>query len=277
MTELRSKMIQQMQIKGYSTNSIDAYIDALAALAKHFRRSPDELSIDQIREYMQNCLEVRKLSRSWANQLVSALKILFCEVLHREWSDLSIPRPRRVKKLPVVLSREEVQRMFSCTINLKHRCLLILIYSSGLRLSELRNLRVTDIDSSRMQIRIRQAKGFKDRYAVLSSQALLILREYYRSMKPHDVLFRGEDEKPISERQIQWIFKSALRKAGIQKKAAVHSLRHSFATHMMEQGVSLPIIQQLLGHKSLRTTSIYLHVQQYSLDSVKSPFDSFPV
>lgn len=275
MSELRNKMIQQMQLKGYSKRTIRNYIQSIATLAKYHHCGADVLTADQIRDYILYNINVRMLSRVWLNQLISALKILFCQVLHREWNELEIPRPRREKKLPVVLSKQEVQKIFSSLKNLKHRTMLVLIYSSGLRMGELKNLRISDIDSSRMQIRVRQAKGFKDRYAVLSAVALAELRNYYKLIKPAEWLFEGEKGRSISERQVQWVFKTALRRAQINKKATVHSLRHSFATHMMEQGVSLPIIQQLLGHKSLRTTSVYLHVQQYTLDSVKSPLDTF--
>lgn len=275
MSELRTKMIQQMQLKGYSESTITSYIESIALISRHYKCPADLLSIEQIRDYILNGINERKLSRAWLNQLVSAIKILFCQVLKREWNALEIPRPRRVKKLPVILSRAEVQKIFESLRNLKHRSIMMLIYSAGLRMGELRSLRIQDIDSDRMQIHIRQAKGFKDRYAVLSTVALEELRVYYKICRPQQWLFETKQGQQISERQIQWIFKSALKKAEIAKEATVHTLRHSFATHMMETGVSLPIIQQLLGHKSLRTTSVYLHVQKYSLESVKSPLDSF--
>lgn len=277
MSTLRNKMIQQMQLKGFSGRTIENYTKSILSLAKYYKTSPDLLSTEQIRNYIQYQIIEKKLSRSWLNILISALKILFCEVLKREWNQLDIPRPRREKKLPVVLSKEETTKLFACIRNIKHRALLTLTYSSGLRISEVKNLKPCDIDSQRMQIRIIQAKGFKDRYAVLSSVALELLRNYYKIFRPAEWLFETKKGKSISLRQIQHIFKAAVKEAGINKKASVHTLRHSFATHMMEQGVSLPIIQQLLGHKSLRTTSVYLHVQQYTLDSVKSPLDSFPL
>ena len=273
MSTLRNKMIQQMQLKGFSVRTIENYTKSILSLAKYYKTSPDLLSQEQIRNYIQYQIIEKKLSRSWLNILISALKILFCDVLKREWNHLDIPRPRREKKLPVVLSKEETAELFACIRNIKHRALLTLTYSSGLRISEVKNLKPCDIDSQRMQIRIIQAKGFKDRYAVLSSVALELLRDYYKIFRPTEWLFETKKGKSISLRQIQHIFKAAVKEAGINKKVSVHTLRHSFATHMMEQGISLPIIQQLLGHKSLRTTSVYLHVQQYTLDSVKSPLD----
>lgn len=274
MKTLRNKMIQQMQLKGYSQSTIHSYIVNLIQLAKYYNTSPDLLSVEQIRDFLQFNINEKKLSKSWLNQMVSALKILFCDVLNRDWDPLEIPRSRREKKLPVVLSREEVTQIIQVTKNIKHRAILMLIYSSGLRLSEARNLKISDIDSKRMQVRVVQAKGFKDRYSILSSVALDLLRQYWMKFRPKTWLFETQQGKAISQRSIQQLFHKALRKACIQKEASVHSLRHSFATHLMEQGVSLPVIQQLLGHKSLRTTSIYLHVQQYSVLSVKSPLDT---
>lgn len=274
MSTLRNKMIQQMQLKGYSSRTIENYTKSIIGLAKYYKTAPDLLSQQQIRDYIQYHLIEKKLSKVWCNQLVSALKILFCEILKREWNHTDIPRPRREKKLPVVLSKEEVGKLFSRTGNLKHRAILILTYSAGLRLSEVKNLKIGDIDSKRMTVRVVQAKGFKDRYSILSPVALDVLRYYWKYYHPTQWLFENKLAQSVSERTIQAVFKNALRKAGIKKQVGIHSLRHSFATHMMEQGVSLPIIQQLLGHKSLRTTSVYLHVQQYTLDSVKSPLDS---
>jgi site-specific recombinase XerD len=274
MSALRNKMIQQMQLKGYSNRTIENYTRSILGLAKYYKTAPDLLSQEQIRAYIQYNLVEKKLSKTWCNQLVSALKILFCEVLKREWNHTDIPRPRREKKLPVVLSKEEVGKLFACTRNLKHRAILILTYSAGLRLSEVKNLKMGDIDSKRMTVRVIQAKGFKDRYSILSTVALEILRYYWKSYRPTTWLFETKRAQSLPDKTVQHAFKNALRKSGIKKQIGIHSLRHSFATHMMEQGVSLPIIQQLLGHTSLRTTSVYLHVQQYTLDSIKSPLDS---
>jgi integrase/recombinase XerD len=273
MSELKNKMIQQMQLKGYSNSSIKTYTECIAGLSNYYKTSPDLLSVEQVRNYIHFKLIEKKLSKSWVNQIVSALKILFCDVLKREWSELDIPRPRREKKLPIVLSKQEVSELISVTRNLKHRALLTLKYSSGLRLSEVKNLKIGDIDSKRMMVRVVQAKVFKDRYSILSPIALELLREYYRIYRPVTWLFETKQSQAMAESTVQAVFKNALRKTSIEKKVGIHSLRHSFATHMMEQGVSLPIIQQLLGHKSLRTTSVYLHVQKYTLDAVKSPLD----
>lgn len=274
MKTLRNKMIQQLELKGYSQSTIHSYISSLIRLTKYYNTSPDLLSIEQIRDFIHYIITEKKLSKSWVNQTVSALKILFCDVLKREWNPLDIPRSRREKKLPQVLSREEVSKIISVTKNLKHKALLMLTYSSGLRLSEVCSLKPGDIDSQRMLVRIVQAKGFKDRYSILSPVALEMLREYWKKYRPSVWLFQTKPGCPVAQRTAQMAFKNALRKAAISKQVGIHSLRHSFATHLMEQGVSLPIIQQLLGHKSLKTTSVYLHVQQYSIHAVKSPLDT---
>lgn len=267
-------MLQQMQLEGYSENTIRAYVHSLIQLSRHFNTSPDLLSIEQIRGYLQFMITEKKRAKSWLSQMVSAIKFLFCNVLKRKWEVMDIPRPRIEKKLPRVFSREEISKIIKVTTNLKHRAILMLIYSSGLRLGEAAKLKIADIDSHRMQVRIEQAKGAKDRYTILSPVALEMLRQYWLSYHPKIWLFETRPETAISERTIQAILSKALRKSHIQKKTGIHSLRHSFATHMMEQGVSLPIIQHLLGHKSLRTTSVYLHVQQYSILAVQSPLDS---
>lgn len=274
MSELRNKMIQQMQLKGYSKNTIATYIECLVCLSKHYQTSPDLLSVDQIRDYIQHKLTEAKLSKSWMNQTISALKIFFCDVLKRDWDGIDIPRPRREKKLPLVLSKEEVSQIINTPRNLKHKAFLMLTYSAGLRLQEACSLKIRHIDSQRMLIRVVQAKGAKDRYTILSPVALHLLREYWKIYRGNEWLFETKPNRPIATRTGQHIFKDALRKAGINKQVGIHSLRHSFATHLLEQGVSLPIIQQLLGHTSLKTTSIYLHVQQYSVYAVKSPLDT---
>ena len=274
MSALRNKMLQQMELKGYSKNTISTYIDCLSSLSKHYKTSPDLLSIDQIREYFHYKLTVEKLSKSWVNQTIGALKILYCEVLRRDWDDLAIPRPRREKKLPVVLSKDEISRIINTTKNIKHKALLMVTYSSGLRLGEVCNLRPGDIDSERMMVRVVQAKGAKDRYTILSPVTLAFLRDYWKIYRVKNFLFENSNHEPLAHKTVQSAFKKALQKSGVKKDVGIHSLRHSFATHLMEQGVSLPIIQQLLGHTSLRTTSIYLHVQQYSVFAVKSPLDT---
>jgi len=275
MKTLREQFIEQMQLKGRSPRTIKTYIDCILSLARYYNTSPDLLTTEQIRAYFIYCLVEKKFSKSWLNQTISALKILHVEVLKREWNKLDLPRMRVEKRLPVVFSTEEVTKLLKSLENIKHRALLMITYSAGLRISEVRHLKVADIDSSRMLIRVEQSKGNKDRYVVLSPVVLTILREYYKQFRPKVFLFENKDGLPVPEVTARYIFNNALAASGIKKtNVSIHTLRHSYATHMMEQGVALPIIQQMMGHQSLRSTSIYLHVQQYSIDKVRSPLDT---
>jgi site-specific recombinase XerD len=242
-------------------------------LEEYHNISIDEVSLDQVKDFLQYCIAERHFSASYVNQVISAVKILQNDVLGKEWDPIKIKRPRRPKKLPVVLSKEEVKCMIETTRNLKHRAILAMIYSAGLRISEVTCLRPSDIDSDRRQVRV-LGKGNKYRYSLLSENTLNMLRIYWRAYKPVRYLFEGQKQgQPISKETIQVVFKHACKKAGINKPASVHSLRHSFATHLLENGVNLKIIQNLLGHSSLRTTSIYLHVTKFDPASIRSPFD----
>jgi site-specific recombinase XerD len=262
-----------MQIRNYSQSSIETYLHMLRSLEEYHNTSVDEISTSQVKDFLQYCIETREVSVSYINQIISAFKILQKDVLGKEWESIKIRRPRRIKKLPVVLSKEEVKSLIETTRNLKHRAILAVIYSAGLRISELINLRPSDIDSDRKQIRI-LGKGNKYRYTLLSENTLDMLRMYWHAYRPVRYLFEGQNKgQPISQSTIQQVFKNVCKKAGINKPASVHSLRHSFATHLLESGVNLKIIQSLLGHSSLRTTSIYLHVTRFDPASVKSPFD----
>lgn len=273
MSILRDQFIEQMQLKGMSERTIHAYVQCIIQLSSFYNKSPDQLTEEEIRKYYYHQIVDKGLSKPWVNQSISALKLLFTEILKREWNHLTIPRPRKEKKLPQVLSMDEVRDVLTALSNLKHRAVLTTVYSAGLRLSEVCMLKPADIDSHRMLIRVVQSKGNKDRYTVLSTVALELLREYWLKFRPKEWLFETRPGTAMSERTVQKIFQHALEKTKIQKKVGIHSLRHSFATHLMEQGVALPVIQQLLGHRSLRTTSVYLHVQQYSIHTVGSPLD----
>jgi len=245
----------------------------LRSLEEYHNTSVDEISIDQVKDFLQYSIETRNVSVSYINQVISAVKILQKDVLGKQWESIKIKRPRRVKKLPVVLSKEEVRSMIATTRNLKHRVIIAVIYSAGLRISELISLRPSDIDSDRKQIRV-IGKGNKYRYTLLSENTLDMLRIYWRAYRPVRYLFEGQKKgQPVSKSTIQQVFRNACEKTGISKPATVHSLRHSFATHLLESGVNLKIIQTLLGHSSLRTTSIYLHVTRFDPASIKSPFD----
>jgi len=278
MSTLRNQLIQQMQLKGYSPVTIKNYVSCISRMASFYNSPADQLSVDQIRSYILLGITEKKLSKPWMNATISAVKLLFCDVLKREWNYLDLPRPRKDKKVPVILSKDEVRRIIDSKTNLKHKAILITTYSGGLRIGEVSTLRVTDIDSGRMLIHLRKAKGDKERYTILSPIALALLRSYYRIYRPKEWLFEGSLPcNAISKRTVQQVFKQALIKSNVQKKVSVHSLRHSFATHLLEQGVALPIIQMMMGHKSLKTTSGYLHVQQYSIQGVRSPLDTLSI
>jgi integrase/recombinase XerD len=262
-----------MQTRNYSKRSIDTYVYLLHSLEEYHNIHIDEISIDQVKDFLQYSIETRKVSTSYINQVISAVRILQKDVLGKEWESIKIKRPRKPKKLPVVLSKEEVKSMIETTRNFKHRAILAVIYSAGLLISELISLRPSDIDSDRKQIRV-IGKGNKYRYTLLSENTLDMLRKYWKAYKPERYLFEGKIiGQPINLSTIRIIFRNACKKTGIKKQATVHSLRHSFATHLLESGVNLKIIQSLLGHSSLRTTSIYLHVTRFDLASIKSPFD----
>lgn len=262
-----------MQTRNYSQRSIETYVRMLQTLEEYHQISADDISADQVKDFLQYSIETKKVSVSYINQVISAVRILQKDVLGKEWESIRIRRPRRIKKLPVVLSKEEVRSMIETTRNLKHRAILAVIYSAGLRISELSSLRPTDIDSDRKQIRV-IGKGNKYRYTLLSDNTLDMLRVYWPAYRPKQYLFEGQKKgDPVSRSTIQAVFRKACKKAGIKKEATVHSLRHSFATHLLESGTNLKIIQMLLGHSSLRTTSIYLHVTKFDPASIRSPYD----
>ena len=277
MTPLRKQLIDQMHLQGYCEKTIKSYVSIIAQLARHYNIPADQLTVDQIRDFILKRITEDKLSKQWMNMTISAVKLLFCGVLRREWNRLDLPRPRRSQKVAVILSRDEVGRIISSKTNLKHKAILMLAYSAGLRRNEICSLKIRDIDSSRMLIHLHTAKGNKERYTILSPVMLDTLRQYFRKYRPMDWLFEGVTRDAISDSTVQAVFKQALKKSKVPKVVGIHSLRHAFATHMLEQGVSLPVIQQMMGHKSLKTTSTYLHVQQYSIQAVQSPLDLLPI
>ena len=273
MTVLRKRMIRDMQLRGLAPKTQAAYTKGVQGLAEYYRVSPDQLEEEQIRDYLQVLITERNLSQSYVSQVYSGLKFLFESTLKRDWVKWGIPRAKKAKKLPVVLSLEEVARLIETTQNLKHRTLLQVIYSGGLRLSEAVALKPPDIDSDRMVIRVR-GKGAKERETLLAHRALKALRNYCRLYHPVDWLFPGQ--KPATAlvgRTVQKVFEQACQRADIRKGATPHSLRHSFATHLLDSGVDITFVQQLLGHKSLQTTAIYLHVTTRSLSRIRSPLD----
>ena len=274
MGKLREQMKGDLELRGLSPHTRDNYLRHVSQFSCHYGRSPRHLDEKDIKEYLLYLIREKKVSTSTVNQCYHALKFLYERTLNRMWVMARVPRVRRLKQLPVVLDREEVESLFSVTKNLKHRAILMLIYSSGLRLMEAARLKVTDIDSKRMLIRIKQGKGRKDRYTILSKVALEVLREYWGQYRPKEWLFAGRyPGKPLTGRSIQRVLIKAKDLAGIKKPATVHTLRHSFATHLLEAGTDLYHIQLLLGHRSLNTTTIYLHVSRKELARIVSPLD----
>jgi len=270
-----SLLTKEMQIRNYSPRTIDAYGKLLLRVEKEIGKSLYELTTDDFKTRVHYMITEKGASTSTINQLISAFKIFYVDVCHREWLEFRVKRPRCEKKLPEILSLEEVRRLIAVTNNLKHKAILMLTYSAGLRRMEVLQIKPKDIDSQRMQVRVNQGKGKKDRYTILSQKTLEILREYYKAERPTKFLFEPQGQKgiPLSERTVERIVKNSAKKAGIKKEISFHTLRHCFATHLLESGVNLRQIQQFLGHTSLKTTAIYLHVAHIKTDQFTSPLD----
>jgi site-specific recombinase XerD len=267
-------MTDDLRIRNYAAATQKAYIDHVAKFAQYFGKSPEDLGPEHVREYQINLLERQGVSYSEFNRAVCALRFIYKITLGREWMIERIPFPRTAKKLPVVLGHGEVHRLFGVISNLKHRAMLMTAYASGPRLSELTHLRVEDIDSGRGVIRIHQGKGRKDRYTLLPPSLLQVLRTYWRAYRPAEWLFPGRDpNRPICRDTVEEVCRKAREAASIRKRVTPHVLRHSFATHLLEAGTDLRTIQILLGHRSLSTTAIYLHVSSKTIRSTTSPLD----
>lgn len=277
MGQLYDHMKMDLELKNFSPKTIRCYLDCMVNFVRHYGRSPVEMGEEEIRGYLHYLITEKKASQSSINQAYSAMKFFYEVTLGRTWNGIKIPRIKTRKRLPVVLSMGEVHSLLCSVTNLKHQALLTTIYSGGLRLGEATRLKVSDIDSKRMTILVRQGKGNKDRYTVLGHKTLDLLRLYWRACHPVEWLFPSKDPaQPLTGSSVQRVFKGALQRAGITKKASVHTLRHSFATHLLESGTDLYHIQRLLGHTTASTTSIYLHITGKDLAKVKSPIDCFP-
>ena len=260
--------------KRYSPNTIKTYSEALKSFLTFCNtKAIKEISNEDVIAYNNDYILKNKFSSSYQNQIVNAIKLFFKIIKETAIEIDKVHRPKREKVLPNVLSKEEVLKIIDATENLKHKTLLALIYSAGLRISEALNMKPKDIDSVRMLIHIKNAKGKKDRYTLLSEKVLLLLREYYLVYKPKEYLFEGQFGGIYSSRSAQIILKQTAEKAGIRKPITLHTLRHSFATHLLESGTDLRYIQDLLGHSSPKTTMIYTHVTNDSLKKIKNPFD----
>ena len=274
-TPLRERMRSTLRIRNYSPRTEETYIEAVARFARHFGKSPEQLGAAQITEYQVWIRETRHVSASLFNQVVCALRFLYAEVLNRPDEVVRIAYARTEKHLPVVLSVEETARFLASIEIPRYRVLLTTIYSAGLRLGEALALRAGDIDSSRMLIRIRQGKGKKDRYVPLSPLVLELLREHWRREKLSDLLFvRAQDRsRPLSDTTLQKFVRRAAREAGFRKIITARTLRHSYATHLIEKGTSTRVVQVLLGHTNVHTTETYTHVSPQTLGTIISPLD----
>ena len=274
MTELRRRMIEDMRLHGLSERTRDSYARAVAGLARHYGRSPDRLSQDEIQAFFLHLREDPGASHSTVNVYLAGIRFLYEKTLRRRWPVLRLIRSRKRRRLPIALSAGEVEAILSRVDHPLAKPCLTTIYACGLRLTEGARLRVRDIDSDRMMIRIDQGKGAKDRYVPFSNRLLDLLRDYWRRQRPREYLFPGK--RPghyVCVSTIQRAFKMALASSAVAKQASVHTLRHSYATHLLEQGVSLPLIQQILGHRSPQTTAIYTHVTRKSVDELRAAVD----
>lgn len=273
MGKLRDQMLRDMEIRNLSERTKRCYLDWMRHYSCDYATSPDQLGDDEIKGFLHYLAAEKKVSQSAMNQAYSALKFFYTTTLGRTWNGGQILRCRMGRRLPVILSKEEVRSIFVATRNLKHLAMLMTIYSGGLRVSEASHLKVSDIDSQRMTIRVR-GKGDKDRYTLLGNNALEILRTYWKVYRPQDWLFPSRDPKePICASTIQKVFRQSLLQAGIKKRATPHTLRHCFATHLLESGRDLYYIQRLMGHSSVKATSVYLHVTRKDVQNIVSPID----
>jgi site-specific recombinase XerD len=267
-------MDEDMVVRGMAARTRESYLGAVTGLAKHYRRSPDQISDEEVQAYLLHLIRDRHRSWNTCHIVVHGLRFLYHTTLKRDRTTFSIPSMRQPGKLPAILSRVEVERIFTHAAHLKHRTMLMTTYAAGLRLNEVIHLRVTDIDSARMTIRVEQGKGGKDRYTVLSAHLLAALRAYWKAEHPAAWLFpaRGSD-RPMHETSLQKAYQTAKLRAGITKPGGIHGLRHAFATHLLEAGVDIHTIQRLLGHAYIGTTTRYFQLTRHTEMGPDSPLD----
>ncbi len=267
-----------MTLRGFSPNTQEAYTNAVAGLAGYYHLSPDRLSNEQIQAYLIHLIKERELAWSSCNVVFSGLRCFYSQVLRWDETRFHIPPRPREKKLPKILSLEQVLRLFQVTTNIKHRALLMTVYGGGLRVSEVVRLEPEHIESQRMMIRVDQGKGRKDRFTILPQNLLYELKAYWKACRPHSWLFFGRfKDKHMAIGTAQRIYYNAKSKAGINRGRGIHTLRHCFATHLLDQGVDISIIQEMMGHTTLGTTSKYLHTTKEKIASIKSPLDTLDI
>ena len=274
MTDLRRRMNDDMQVRGMADRTRETYLWAVSGLATFYRRSPDQISDQEIQAYLLHLIRERQRSWSTCNIVVQALRFLYHTTLKRDRMTFSVPSPRRPGTLPAILSRAEVERVIAHAVNLKHRTRLLTTYAAGLRLNEVLHLRVSDLDSARMTIRVEQGKGGKDRDTVRSRRLLEALRAYWTHAKPATWLFPSQETgAPLHPTALQRVYQTAKLRAGITKPGGIHGLRHAFATHLLEAGVDIHTIQRLLGHGDLSTTTRYFQWTRHTEMGPDSPLD----
>ncbi|MBP6912292.1 MAG: tyrosine-type recombinase/integrase [Candidatus Pacebacteria bacterium] len=270
-----AKFYKVMEIKRYAPNTIKTYGAAISSFLEYFsKRDIEKLLHEDIEKYLQHKVKDKKISFSAQKGIVGAIK-LYYKFLYNKNIYIDYLYPDRSEfKLPKVLSTEDIKKMIDSIENLKHRTIISTIYSCGMRISEAINLKISDIDSKRMMVRIENSKGNRDREVMLSENLLILLRKYYKLYKPKKYIFEGQKGGKYTARSAEQVFKKALEKAKINKPASLHTLRHSYATHLIEQGIDIRIVQELLGHKNIKTTQIYTHVTDIRKLKIKSPFDN---
>src|SRR5215217_4619589 len=272
-------MLEELQRRNYSETTVTTYVKVVAAFAKYFNRPPDQLGPEEIRTYQVYLINEKKLNPKTVRLHTAALRFFFCKTLRRHYRLEEVPYPKAPRRLPTILTQDEVVRLIDSASNLFHRTMLMTVYSTGMRRIEMCRLKVEDVDSERMVIHIRQGKGDRDRDVPLSPKLLETLREYWRWMKPKTYLFPGtvnglRADRPISPKMLWEACREAAQRAGITKAVRPHLLRHSFATHLLEAGADLPTVQALLGHADLKPTSIYLHVSERHIKAAGTPLDN---
>ena len=274
MGEMRRRMQEELRLGGYAQRTVETYVEVVTRFVRFHQRPPEAMGAEEVRAYLVHLTEERELSWSTVNQAVCALKFFYLEVLGRPDVVQRVRYQKRRKRLPVVLREDEIERLLAAVKNLKHRAAVMVMYGGGLRVSEAVHLRLADIDSKAMRIRVRRGKGGKDRYVMLSSRLLRTLRRYWKLYRPQTYVFEGRQAgRPLDVSSVQRVVREAARRAGINQPVSTRTLRHSFATHLMETGTNLRYIQELLGHKSLQTTAIYTRVSRAGATRVKSPLD----
>jgi len=280
MTDLRKRMLEELQRRNYSKETIRLYLFAVKDFARHFKKRPDQLTQEHMREFQLYLLNERKLRVETVAGRITALRFFFTKVLRRPFQELDLVYPKLPVRLPTVLSEDEVAKLIKSATSAYHRVIITTLYATGMRRSELARLKVEDIDSERMVIHVRQGKGGKDRDVTLSPRLLEVLRDYWKWRKPQVYLFPSllrPRPEPITSKTIWYAVREAARRAGIKKKITPHTLRHSWATHLLERGTDLKTIQVLLGHVDLEATTIYLHLSQRYMQSMTNPVDALSI